>query len=534
MSQKLFPFVLLATLIMLCYLNALNNGFVSDDIPSIPQNPLIGNFWEFVIMRPPGFIRSFLYWLSFSIGGPHPFLFRFSNILFHIGATFLVYIIIRKLHNRTPAMIAAILFAVHPIIVESVTWISGGTYPQYTFFTLLSFWAYIKGAKSKKYLALSVLFFLFALMSHASALVFSSILFLYELVFGNLKKNWPKLIPFVLLSSFWLILSFFNAGQRAQVLQTAHYQETGTDNLFMLLPTAISSYFQLLAFPNELTLYHSELAFGTVEFIIRTIVFGLFILSLIYTFFKQRKYFFWLSLFFITLTPTLLPFRLTWVVAERYVYFGSIGIFAVVGLLLKQLTDKPKLKTIVLTILPIIILILMVRTMVRNVDWYNEDNLWIATGKTSPSSPNTHNNLGDVYGRLGDKQASIREFQTAIGIKPNYADAYHNLGNAYRDSGDPNKALENYHLALKYNPNLWQSYQNIAAIYFEQKDAQKALEYIQKGLAVDPQNLNLHLALAIIYLQTGQKDQAKTIFNQILAIQPNNVLARQGLAESLK
>ena len=76
-----------------------------------------------------------------------------------------------------------------------------------------------------------------------------------------------------------------------------------------------------------------------------------------------------------------------------------------------------------------IVVSLSIRTIVRNVDWKNEDNLWVATGKVAPSGAPIHNNLGDVYARHNDYPKAIEEFTRATQINPGYADAYHNLAN---------------------------------------------------------------------------------------------------------
>ena len=96
---------------------------------------------------------------------------------------------------------------------------------------------------------------------------------------------------------------------------------------------------------------------------------------------------------------------------------------------------------------------LSVRTITRNADWKNQDTLWLATAKTSPSSPQNHNNLGDYYGRQGDLEKAAEEFKTAIKLKPNYGDAYHNLANIYHQMGEDDLAIENYRKALSFNPN---------------------------------------------------------------------------------
>jgi len=145
----LIPFFLVF-LVFGVYANSLHNGFVSDDIPGIVQS---GASWTWksaftsiiFLTRWTGIIQFILYQLV----GQSPWAYRLVNIFCHAISVILVYKIVFQLvirsRQRWIAFIAASLFAVHPIIVESVTWISGGVYAQYGMFFLLSFWLYIMG-----------------------------------------------------------------------------------------------------------------------------------------------------------------------------------------------------------------------------------------------------------------------------------------------------------------------------------------------------------------------------------------------------
>ncbi|MDP3948094.1 MAG: tetratricopeptide repeat protein [bacterium] len=532
MIKKNWPILLLFfTLILLIYGNSLNNAFLSDDLAEIVQNPNIGHLSN-LLTHPFGFIRLFLYWFAFLIGGLNPFVFRLINIFFHTGSVFLIYILLSRLYSKRLAIFVAVLFAVHPAISEAVVWISGGMYAQYSFFFLLSFLFYVLSKESKKYFLLSTISFLLAFMSHPQMPLALFLIFpLFELTFGNLRKNWTKTIPFLLLTTAYIFVSLNSLPERTTTLQSMHYQQGGIDNPIFLVPVAITSYFKLIFFPQTLTLYHSELNFGQIQFFVRLLITLCFLGAALISFKKNKSIFFWSSFFLLALAPTLTPFRLNWIVAERYLYLPIIGILVLLGLGFEKITNSPKFKQLSFIALSLIIILLSVRTIARNIDWKNEDNLWIATGKTSPSSPNTHNNLGDVYGRRGDKQAALREFQIAIRLKPNYGDAYHNLANTYMELNQPDKALESYQNALKFNPNLWQSYQNIAAIYFNQKNYDLAIQNMQKAISVNPKNLNLRVNLGVVYLMAGQKDKAKEIFTAVLSIDPSNQLANQGLTE---
>lgn len=528
--------LILTILVFLTYSNALNNAFVSDDIAEIVQKTTIGDLGYILQTYPTGAIRHIIYWVTYHIAGLTPFAFRITNIFFHLGSTIMVYLILFKIYkSRRLSIVASSLFAIHPAIAESFVWISGGIYAQYTFFFLLSFFFYITSNGDKKRYFLSILFYLFSLMSHpVMPTALSAIFPLYELMFGSLKRNWLKTIPFFIAAAAYIFINLSDLPQRVTTLQQVHYQERGIDNPLVQIPIALSSYFELLIFPKTLTLYHSELAFGQISYALRAFLTIVFFGLILYSFKKNKPVFFWLSFSFISLSPTLTPFRLNWIVAERYIYLPSIGIFALIGLLLDKMSSIGKYKKAIYLGLVIILISLSVRAIIRNIDWKNEDNLWIATGKTSPSSPNTHNNLGDVYGRWGQKLRAIQEFQTAILLKPNYADAYHNLANTYREIGEIEKALENYQKAANLNPYLWQSYQNIAAIYFQSQQYDLAEENIQKAISINPKNLNIVNNLGIIYLSKGEKEKAKEIFNKVLSIDPQNQLARQGLAETSK
>ncbi len=543
-----FYLLILLFLTFATYTNSLNNAFLSDDLAEIVNNPNLEKLSWVLTSHPFGFIRLLIYWAVLHTAGLNQFFFRFSNLLLHIGSTFLIFAILNKLYSKRFALIVSSIFAVHPAISEAVVWISGGGYPQYSFFFLASFFLYIRNKKGKSYL-LSLLFYVFSFMSHPQMPLALCLVYpLYEFCFGeNFKKNWKKTIPFIFIAITYVLISFGALPERVNTLQTVNYQEKGIDNIFVLIPTAITSYFELIFFPKDLTLYHSELFFGTISFIVRSAITLLFLGSIIYFFKKNKKMFFWMSFFLLALAPTLTPFRLNWIVAERYLYLPILGILVLVGMGIDKLLENKKTKPVIYTIFVVVLLLFSIRTILRNIDWKNEDNLWVATGKTSPSSPNTHNNLGDVYGRQGDKQRSLQEFLTAISIKPNYADAYHNAGNVYRELGQTEKALEFYQKASQLNPYLWQSYQNIAAIYFDSarteatisaKEANQkynlALENMQKALKVNPNNINLVYNLGIVYLSMGDKQKAKEIFGAILSADPNNQTVAAAYAEASK
>lgn len=527
-----FVLIFLTSLVLITYFNSLNNAFVSDDIADIAKNPKLGSF-SYVTSHSFGFIRPLLYFLAFKIGGSTPAFFRSINLFFHLGSVILLYVIVRRLHNSSVAILSSAIFAVHPGFGEAIVWISGGSYPQATFFLLLSFLFYLLQKKGVIYYLSSLIFFYFSFISQMVVVVFPAALVIYELSFSNLKQNFKKIVPFAFLSVVLFLFPLFQVSERVHTLETVHYQQIGIENPLLIIPIAISSYLQLIFWPKDLTLYHSELSLSNLGFVFSWLLVVSFLIILIFSFLKDKKIFFWSSLFILALLPTLVTasFHLTWIVAERYLYLPSVGAVTATVAALFKTTHSKKAQIILISILSLIILGLSIRTIVRNIDWQSEDNLWIATGKTSPSSPNTWNNLGDVYGRRGDKQKAAQAFIKAIELKPNYADAYHNLGNTYAEMGEKEKALESYKHAASQSPILWQSYQNMAAIYFDNGETSLALQSMQKAISINSNEPILMINMGIIYLKVGDRVAAARYFNQALQLDPSNERARVGLQQ---
>lgn len=523
-------FVLLFFLVLASYFNSFNNDFVSDDRGII----IHANSWtiDYLISHPLSLLRLFLYFVTYKTFGLNPFFFRIANLLFHLGSVFLVYILVSLMTKPKIGILTASLFAVHPILIESVVWISGGVYTQYSFFFLISFLSYLifKKTINKKWLIMSLMFFVFSLLSSEKAIPLSATFLIFEICFGKIKENWKNIAIFFFLSFLFI---FFNVSKIDESITVFNENPQSTslelENPLVQIPIAITSYLQLMLWPKDLTLYHSEMVFGQQEYIFRSFIFILFLVSIIYSFIKNRQIFFWLSFFLIPLLLALTPFKVAWIVAERYVYLGSIGLFVLAAEFFNKLAGIKKIKLQVYTIFILIIIALSIRTILRNIDWQNEDNLWIATGKTSPSSPNNHNNLGDVYGRHGDLAGAALEFQTAIKLKPNYADAYHNLANTQMQMGKFDEVIINYQKAIRFNPNLWQSYRGLAIVYFQKKQFDLAILQLQKAIKINPQDADLLTDLAVIYLQTENKSAAKEAFSKALLLNPNNVRAKTGL-----
>lgn len=497
------PHLIFFTVIIIAvYINSLNNQFVSDDIFGIVNNKEIGNFSTVLAnyLRPVG---VFIHYIISNLFGLNPAAFRLVNYIVHILTTCAVFFLIRKFFNDKVAFFSTTLFAIHPVISETVVWISAQGYSINALFFLSSFLFYIYSGKSKLFYSLSLLLFFLTVQIQLPALVLVFLFPLYELCFGNVKINWKKIFPFLVFTAIYGVFSFSMLNTRIVSLTQENYQQPGIDNSLLQIPTAISSYLELTFWPDGLTLYHTDYNLTPLVLAFRWAVLLLLILGLIFSFKKNKSIFFMLCLFFVALSPTLTPFRISWVVAERYYYLASVGIFSIIGYAIYKLYEKEKLRDYIVALFIFVIVSLSIRTIIRNRDWRDADSLWIAAARTSPSSPNNHNNLGDYYARNKDYKRAIEEFKTAIKLNPIYADAYHNMGNTYMAIGEYENAEKSFTAAIKFNKNLWQSYLNLALISNKNQKYAEAYSYAQSAYKItnDP---NVKIFMDDLKVQVGK------------------------------
>lgn len=522
---------------LIVYINALSATFVSDDVAVIVQNQNIGNLAS-VFKEPLAFSQPLIYYLAFKIGGINPFIYHLINLFFHLGVIISLFALMTFFYEKRLAATITFIFAVHPILTESVTWISGGTYVRYSLFFVLSFIFYILSPKKRAYYYISLLLFILSLVSSEKAIPLPLIFLAYEVLinidYQHIKTVWTekisKLIPFILLSTLDLIRMLSTVESRQLALNNVKYaqQQLYNYNGLLQIPIAIVSYIRLLFWPDKLTVYHSEI-YSYPQAYAMVGIFSLMTLFYLYCFKIHKKTAFWLTFFLITLLPTLLPLNLASSLAERYLYLGSLGIIIPLVVFVYQYYKKNQYKKFVTIIFVVVMALLSIRTVVRNFDYHSFDNFWQATLKTSPNSYQAHNNVGIILAKRGDLDGALKEFKTALSIVPNSNQAYINIAAVYFSKKDYNNALKYYQHVVKMNPEFWISYQNMAAIYFERKDYDKSLELTQKALQYSPNNVSLLNNLGLIYIKKGNKTAAKKIFETVLNIDPVNSQARREL-----
>lgn len=531
--KQSYIFLILMTVgIFLLYFNSLTGDFVSDDYASITLNNVVGNFSE---MFHNGNSMTFgTYLIEKFFGHTSTFPFHLSSVLIYMAVCVLFYIFLEVVfENRKLSMLTMVLFAAAPIHVESVSWISGRIYLILAFYIILGLLGFVGFLKTdkKRYLIITLVTFVLAFLTDKPR-PFAMLLLigLYVLYWGveKVKESWWKVIgAFFVAGVIFVMVAWPNIMNRINVVNSGYNtSESIFYNPFYQYPTGVSKYLQLLWFPVDLTLYHTMYVFpGWLNWaIILT-----YILAVVYFFFKNKPYFFALGFIMAATLPSIMPVKVSWLVAERYVFLGSLGFYLFLALFLTDLQKRFKLVMPVL--LGCILVYSTIRVISRNYDWQTNHNLWVNTCQISPNSHNAWNNIGDDYDKLKEYNNAIKGFTQSTLVKPNYADAYHNRANIFFKMGRLDLARESYGVALNFSPNLYQTYISLCQIDLNEKRYDLALAHAQGALKIDPRNPQAAYIAAVTYAQMNDFASAKAILTEIIKTNPQFELARTALSQ---
>lgn len=520
----------LTVMVVIIYWNGLAGGFVSDDYASITQNPQVGDFWH--MFGNSATFSNYLVYKLVGVGSPVGY--HVFSLLLYIVFCWLAFLVLETIfENKWLIKVTMAIFAVHPIHVEAVSWISGRIYLILGIYMMVAFLCFIFFVKNNKpkYLLVSIGAFALAFITDKPrpfAILLIMVIYLLYVGINRVRINWTRFIAgMAVLTVLFVIFAVPYIKFRIGVVNSGYNtSESIFYNPFFQYPTGISKYLQLLTVPLDLTLYHTM--YTIPAWLNWTILINYFVL-IVYFFFKDKRYFFALTFVIAAILPSIMPVKVSWLVAERYMFLGSLGFCLFLGLLLVDLRKRINVLSYVL--LAIIAVVFGYRTILRNYDWNTNHLLWVNTCLVSPNSHNAWNNIGDDYDKLNDPANAIKGFTQSTIVKPNYADAYHNRANIFFKTGRLDLARESYSTALSFSPNLYQTYLSLTQIDLMEGKNDLALEHSQVALKLQPENPQAAYVAGVVYAQIGKAIEAENIFEDILKRIPEYQPAKQALQQ---
>lgn len=491
--------------------NMLFNGFVWDDVASILNNNnyhSITNIGFFLMdhtityYRPiPAIVLTGIY----SVFGPVAFWYHLFQLTFNIVNTILIFFIFSKFFSKLSSLILSLIFLVHPINVEAVSYISSLQIILSMFFALISLLLSLnqKIRPFYKYIAL-VVFILFSILSKETGIILILLpLFMY-INFGQrfTSKNYVLiLISLFTAAIFYFFLRFVitNAPLSDYGYSPTPIANIGLFERLINLPKILVFYLQTTIYPKDLAIAQNWLV-GKItmqDFIIPLILdlafFTCIGLGLIYYTKKQGKlfnlYFFFLSWFLLgwMIHWNIIPLDMT--VAERWFYFALVGLLGMIGTILSEIKVKnQKVKLIVIGISIIIICLLSFRTIVRNRNWSDPMTLYEHDIKISTESFDLENNYAHELLLTHKYDEALPHILKSIKLAPKYWVNWNNLGSYYRSKAEIDKSISAFKVAINNKKNYYFAYFNLARVLFYNKSPVEAEPFLTKALNRFPQD----------------------------------------------
>ncbi len=503
--------ILILGLTFLAYSNTLFHQFVWDDHSFILNWPQIRSFdlnfllsgnqpeFHLGVYRP---IRNLFYTLAYFFWHTQPFFYHFQAIIIHLLLTTLTFFILQKItHHHLPSLLATLIFALHPIHTEAVTWVTASFDLISFIFFLASFFYYLSTTKSSQ--TISYLFAFLAIFSNEISLTLPLIITTHFFLFRpQTSSPFKKLSPYYFIAAVFFLIRFSYIPHFSRQLFPWPPGHT-----FFLIPQLLSTYFLQLIFPFSLntnhqfapnlpSLFHLDYnphlptsipSLTQPQTLIGMFLIILFILLFFYFRRSHPQISFSLAWFIITLTPILQFFPQPIIYAERYLYLASMSLSLLLAHLLSTCSSPLRHHATIFIIL-LITPIFFFTTYFRNLVWFSDITLWTKTLDQNPTSAAALNSLGAGFSNQGDKYTAILYFQAATTANPSLLFYQRNLAQHFELTHQYHQAIHIYLQILNSFPNSPNIILKLASNYHRVGETQTALDLLHQLQHQDPTN----------------------------------------------
>ena len=589
---EIYIFLLLATMTFTAYWQVRHHDFVNyDDTLYVTENPHVtagftvdGVKMAFTDIRTGNWhpVTLLSHMLDCQLFGLNPGPHHLSNLFFHIiNALLLFHILYRTTGDLWPSSFVSALFALHPLHVESVAWVSERKDVLSTFFLLLTIWNYIIFIKHKmnsRYLAIHF-FFILGLMAKPMLVTLPFLLLLLDFwplrrlgkfdLFNNNRISTSAIRPvydlirekylLFFISSVFCIITYITQKSAGAV---GSIEKFPFDLRLGNALVSYTNYIVKMVWPSGMAVFypHPEIIpvwESSLSFIVLVL---LTVLSL--RFARNYPYFIvgWLWYLF-TLLPVIGLIKVgLQAMADRYTYIPLVGLFIIFSWGMYDLMSAKRIKVIGFWIISIIVLsIFSILSWKQIKYWENTETLYqqaldvtdnnyfihVALGneldkqgklteanshyreaiRIKPNFATAHNQIAQFLAKQEKYDEAMYHFKEAIRIKPDFAEAYYYLGYIFEQQGRLNSAILQYKTALRINPNYGKAHNSLGTLFYKLENLEKSVLHYQKAVNILPYNADWHFNLGITLLALGKKNAAVNHFLTVLDINSADYIA---------
>jgi len=539
---------LLALVTFAVYWRVQDNEFINyDDNVYITENAsVLGGLtwpnvkWAFTTGQ-AGYLHP-LTWLTHQLdcqlygnwaGGHH-----LTNVAIHVANALLLLLFLwRTTRLVWASAFVALVFALHPLHVESVAWAAERKDVLCGLFFFLTLHAYVSYAKerSPRYYLFALLFFVAGLLSKPMAVTLPFVLFLIDiwplgrLEFGASKRNGTRSstvlrligekVPFLLLAIAWSIITLILQKQGGGL---ARIETIGVGTRIATAVVSYAVYVWKTFWPQNLAVFYPYSYHPWLEMLAAVAL--LILISIICI--KRRSSSPFLLVGWLWFLGMLIPVSGVFQAgpqarADRYTYLPQTGlIFALTWAVCDLSKSWPRRRALLTGTATIALSLLAWRGWDRTAVWHDSESVWRNTLAATTDNYTAHVQLCDALLRKGKIDEAIAQAEMALRIQPNGAEGHSNLAIALSKEGDMEKALLHLRRALEIKPNQPKLHYNIATILKEEGRLDEAILLYEQEVQIQPQFAEAHSNLGTALLSKGRLDEALLHFEKALAANP--------------
>jgi protein O-mannosyl-transferase len=536
---------LLVATTVLAYLPAFRGGFVFDDIPFLVQNTRIReigglfSFWSSTRQTDFWPVTYTAFWMEWRLWGSNPAGYHAVNIALHASEALLLWAVLRRL--RIPgAYLAAFLFAVHPVNVESVAWIIQLKNLMAMLFLLLAAWwfagsAALRGEGADRSYALSLAAFVLAMLSKGSAAVLP--LVLLGIV---LSRRRPAARDLAVLAPFFAVAGLLAATD-------VWFQKHGLDEVFRS-----AGFAERLAGAGAVVWFYLWKALAPVGLLFvypqwnvrpgdllwwAPLAGAAALTALLWRNrggWARQPLFAW-GYYCAALLPVMgftdVYFMKFSLVADHYQHIALVGVASLAGAAWSRWEAVAARAARAAAVA--VIAILACLTWRQCGIYRDSETLWTSVLRGNPGCLLAQNNLGNSLLSSGRTQDALERYREEIRVDPGYADAHNNLGMVLAGQGRLAEARAEVETALRLQPNSPPALVNLATILQKQGLEFEARRALEKALRLDPDDADAHMGMGVLMAASGETSDAVREFRDAVRLRPDSWDAFENLGNAL-
>ena len=529
------------------YQSVWHAGFIWDDDDHLTANPAmtapdgLRMIWSSLAESRYYPLTLTTFWFQRQLWGLNPMPYHLVNIALHALNGVLLFLVLRRLRIRA-AWLAAMLWVLHPVNVESVAWITELKNTQSGGFFFLSLLCFLRFEADKKprWYALALVCGLAALLSKPSTVVLPIALLLcawWE------RGRWEgadiiRTAPFFGLAAGMSVLTVIEQGHHVSGIGTADWN-LGIAERLVIAAKAVWFYAAKLLWPVRLSFIYPRWEVSTRSVLSWMPFVGLVAVgALVWAWRRQpwaRACLFGTGFFVAALLPVLgffdvYFFRFSFV-ADHFQYLASAGLLALIASAGTGICERNGRLggQIAAVVVPATLMALGILTWRQGRVYRDSETLWQDTIAKNPSCWMAHSNLGILLREDGKLPEAIRHYEQALQVKPDYAEAHCNLGNAFSQTGRFQDAIAHYQRALQIRPDYVEAHNNLAFALLRTGKVEDAIAHLEQVVRLSPNSAEGQYNLANALSQVGRVQDAMGHYEQAVRLKPGFAEAYNGL-----